>query len=412
MCDTQVLRTEAGSFFAKNSDREASEAQPVIRVDAIQGDSAQTLKTTYLEIEQVPDRHAVILSKPHWIWGAEMGVNDAGVAIGNEAVFTKTASRQPALLGMDLVRLGLERAATADAALRVITGLLERYGQGGPAGYRDKRFCYDNSFIIADAQSAWVLETADRHWVAKRVDQFAAISNQLTIRKDYELCSDSVTRRAGRQGKLDFAGYFDSWLMPFFGRSQQRRSLSMQCLAATQAQPELTRFAAHLRQHASGQEAPLSGSNADLCLHACGSIRRSQTTGSLLAELRADGPRIAVTGTSAPCLSIFRPVDFSGSWSVLTPLSQEQASPLWWRNERLHRHALFDGLMRDEIRRTREDPEAQVFKALARGEADALQDADAAVFQWHERRLQDARQAAPVKGNRYWRTLNRLDDLR
>ena len=160
MCDTQVLLNDQGTYFAKNSDREPSEPHLVQRFDAVQGDSATKLRTTYLEIDQVPDRQAVILCKPNWIWGAEMGINAAGVMIGNEAIFSREVSREPALLGMDLVRLGLERADSAEQALQVIVDLLERYGQGGAAGFRDKGFCYDNSFIIADQRQAWVLETA------------------------------------------------------------------------------------------------------------------------------------------------------------------------------------------------------------------------------------------------------------
>ena len=61
-----------------------------------------------------------------------MGANEHGVAIGNEAVFTKVPyDKGPALLGMDLLRLALERAATARQALDVITGLLVEHGQGG-----------------------------------------------------------------------------------------------------------------------------------------------------------------------------------------------------------------------------------------------------------------------------------------
>ena len=68
------------------------------------------MRATYIEIAQVPHTHAVVLAKPYWIWGAEMGVNEHGVSIGNEAVFTKAQrEKQPGLLGMDLLRLGLER---------------------------------------------------------------------------------------------------------------------------------------------------------------------------------------------------------------------------------------------------------------------------------------------------------------
>lgn len=41
------------------------------------------------------------------MWGCEMGANDQGVVIGNEAVWTKLQSNddlQKRLLGMDLVR--------------------------------------------------------------------------------------------------------------------------------------------------------------------------------------------------------------------------------------------------------------------------------------------------------------------
>ena len=51
-----------------------------------------------------------------------------------------------------------------------MTALLERQGQwgagapGGPAA----EGAYDNSYLIADAREAWVLETTGRRWVARR----------------------------------------------------------------------------------------------------------------------------------------------------------------------------------------------------------------------------------------------------
>lgn len=63
------------------------------------------LQCTYIQIPQVERTHAVILSKPAWMWGAEMGANDHGVCVGNEAVWTREAiTPGEALLGMDLVR--------------------------------------------------------------------------------------------------------------------------------------------------------------------------------------------------------------------------------------------------------------------------------------------------------------------
>ena len=64
---------------------------------------------TYIEIPQAPKTQTVILSKPAWMWGAEMGANEPGVCIGNEAVWTQLADETDLterLLGMDFVRCG------------------------------------------------------------------------------------------------------------------------------------------------------------------------------------------------------------------------------------------------------------------------------------------------------------------
>ncbi len=131
--------------------------------------AGSSVRLTYIEIPQVEHTFATLLSKPFWMWGAEMGVNEHGVAIGNEAVFTKIPYvKDGSLTGMDLLRLGLERGSTAYEALMVITGLLSTYGQGGNCGFQHKLY-YHNSFIIADPQTAWVLETAGPQWAARQV---------------------------------------------------------------------------------------------------------------------------------------------------------------------------------------------------------------------------------------------------
>ena len=73
-----------------------------------------------------------------------MGANEKGVVIGNEAVFTRMPlNKNGGLTGMDLLRLALERSATAEQALEMIAGLLSDHGQGGICGYEDKR----NNFV-------------------------------------------------------------------------------------------------------------------------------------------------------------------------------------------------------------------------------------------------------------------------
>jgi secernin len=129
-CDTLVAlgsETRSGhTLFAKNSDRPSTECQPLQLVPARRHPPGATVPCTRLDIPEVSETLAVLGSRPWWIWGFEHGVNEAGVAIGNEALHTRETPAETGLLGMDLLRLGLERGRTADDAKRVITDLLGR----------------------------------------------------------------------------------------------------------------------------------------------------------------------------------------------------------------------------------------------------------------------------------------------
>jgi secernin len=161
MCDTMAATGPATvtgrTIFAKNSDRERNEAQFLDLQPGRRYGRGAILRATYIAIPQASATYATLLSRPFWIWGAEMGVNEHGVAIGNEAVHPRLPpQRRAALIGMDLLRLGLERGASAAEAVTVITSLLEAHGQGGSCGHLGRRY-YDNSFIVADAREAFVL---------------------------------------------------------------------------------------------------------------------------------------------------------------------------------------------------------------------------------------------------------------
>lgn len=138
-----------------------------------------------------------------------MGANECGVAIGNEAVWTNDNdgdhdTKVKRLLGMDLVRLGLERGSNATEALEVITGLLEKYGQGGPCSESDPGFTYHNSFLIADPKTSWVLETSGKHWVAEEVTSGSRnISNVLTISTKIDRKSEGIEEYAKAKGLWD-----------------------------------------------------------------------------------------------------------------------------------------------------------------------------------------------------------------
>ncbi|MEC4983948.1 MAG: C69 family dipeptidase [Oscillatoria sp. PMC 1068.18] len=218
MCDTFVALpdvTQNGNLiFGKNSDRPAGELQNVVTIPSQNYPPNSQLKCTYITIPQVEKTLAVILSQPQWMWGAEMGANESGVVIGNEAVWTTQPYKNTGLLGMDLVRLGLERGKTAYQALQTIISLLDKYGQGGNCA-ENFAMNYHNSFLIADSREAWVLETAGKYWVAEKITSGTrSISNNLSIRNEGDLRHPDLLKDTFATGlcsskdKFDFAKIF------------------------------------------------------------------------------------------------------------------------------------------------------------------------------------------------------------
>ncbi|KAM9851116.1 secernin-3 isoform 2-T2 [Aulostomus maculatus] len=214
-CDTFVALPPSSKgeriIFGKNSDRPCDEVQEVVYFPARDCDAGEKVECTYIEIEQAAHTHAVILSRPAWLWGAEMGANEHQVCIGNEAVWGReSVNDEEALLGMDLVRLGLERADTAEKAVGVITDLLEKYGQGGQCLEDQCGFTYHNSFLISDRKEAWVLETSGRYWAAERVQGgHRNISNEYSIRTKIDKEHPGLREYAQMKGWWDGKSQFN-----------------------------------------------------------------------------------------------------------------------------------------------------------------------------------------------------------
>ncbi len=314
MCDTLCAIRTAGALFAKNSDRPLREIQLIEAYARRLGGTP--LRTQYLTLDD-PGAHALLGSRPDWLWGFEHGVNERRVAIGNEKVYTTgdPFAEPAALIGMDIVRLGLERGGTADEALEAMTSALERHGQGGVAD-KTSNEPYFSSFLIADPRSGWILETAGRTWVAAPVNGAAAISNRLTIRTEWTRASADVPAGAD----------WDAWrnrLAPT-GYADVRLAASRACLVTPAEALTPADLAAHLRSHGEGPWArpgdpagsvspipveanPVSGTGITVCMHVAG---YQSTTSSMIAELPADpeAPLRAWVAPASPCASIYVPV--------------------------------------------------------------------------------------------------------
>jgi secernin len=291
MCDCLValgrFTSTGATLFAKNSDRPPGERQ-IVEWQPSRWDRAP-LRVTHIDVE--PHRSATIgtwLSRPEWMWGAEHGVNAAGVAIGNETIYTTEDPRAypDALIGMDLVRLALERAATAADAVAIIGELLERYGQGG-SGHQDQDRPYWSSFLVADPGGAFVVETSGRQWASESVTDVRAISNRTTIP------AFDARHRHPRQ--------------PVESLVDPRWRASQAVLAAVPV--DRVAVEAHLRSQVVERDGRPTGNDGwTVCMHVDGV---EETTASMIAELPAGADPRAWFLVGHPCRRVYLPVSFT-----------------------------------------------------------------------------------------------------
>ena len=346
MCDTMIVNRkhtkEGYTIFGKNSDRSCNEPQYFVWIPRTKHNSS-TVQCTYISVPQVKETYAMILSKPSWIWGAEMGVNEYGVCIGNEAVYSRETNKEPALLGMDLLRLGLERATSAKEAVAVITQLLETYGQGGNGSF-DGVFHYDNSFMIADPDSTYYLETAGKYWGVKAVTGAMAISNHMMLgQPDY--CHTKAVEHAKESGypfgsRFDFAGSYCD-----LDRSNNvsgiiRHSLGQHMLElpgdAFTVQDMMNALRSHATDHIWTQ------GDTSVCKHAIGLKSESSTTNSLIVVLKPNDIEMWGTGRSMPCIAPYQPFWFGARSKQLVYEYDEQDKAMdhWIQMEFINRAML------------------------------------------------------------------------
>jgi len=354
MCDTIValgsVVKEGLTLFGKNSDREPDEAQNIRIIPHKKHSHTDIVKCTYLTIPQVSETARVLLCQPFWMFGAEMGGNEHGVVIGNEAIFTKEKPAKKGLTGMDLVRLALERSNTARQALEVIIGLLEEYDQGGNCGYRFK-LQYMNSFLIADKKEAYVLETVKKWWAWKKITDFWSISNVISLQQDYDECSEGLIKNAINKGycksqnDFNFRKCYSDRFMTWAANGIIREKRSRELLKRNNNKFTVKNFINILRDHGNNpQWTPQKGPGGTLCLHAADSLfRRTQTVCSLVASISKENNFYYTTGASNPCLSPYFPVF---SYNTKLPKEYKEGSAYydqnsyWWESEYYHRKAL------------------------------------------------------------------------
>ncbi|MCK9286754.1 MAG: carcinine hydrolase/isopenicillin-N N-acyltransferase family protein [Sphaerochaetaceae bacterium] len=306
MCDTIAFKQPGGQmFFGKNSDRHPSELQMVSISSGYQDrdrtmwpDNSNKYDTQFNTLMQIIDSfthpYMALISRPIWIWGAEMGINELGVAIGNEAVFSKGKKESTGLLGMDILRLALHNSKTAYDAALFIVRLIETYGQGGDGSYKGHLY-YDNSFLITDRDDIIVLETAGRRWVMKKMKGHASISNSYSIGTDYD-SADTFTSEAKSNFKKMHASALHAWFSKGYKRQRTTETLLAKGCVSYKDIRDILLFNR-------GTSARLDRSMQSICLDA-GFPLPSRTTASMIVEY---GPKAILAWCNPAPLPCYHP---------------------------------------------------------------------------------------------------------
>ena len=369
-CDTLVLTskiTASGqNTLCKNSDRPLGEAQPLCFYERSEG------------------KYAVLGSRPYWMDGFEMGANEKGLFIGNEAEGSRMPKEaEEGITGMAMLRIALEKAAAAREAIDVISGLLKEHGQNANAHpTMDRR--YENTFILCDPEEAWVMETAGREWAAKKVEDFAAVSNCYQITDDYDLCSEGMEQlvtenRWLRPGeKVNFAKAFTA------PADRQRNSVARMRRMQKLVTEKMTvkDMQKIFRDHFEGElNEPRFGSCygnfVTICMHALtGGIDSSQTAASMIMSYDERWKYKFLWAAGLPCLSVYIPLYWVDPEKkpMKVPdcmsLGGEKYDPesLWWTMEHLSALVSVDeeqfGMpVRESLRKLEKGFEAQAEEA-------------------------------------------------
>ncbi len=363
-CDTIVALPNSTSnnttIFGKNSDRPKLESQPLVQIPRIKNQSKYT-ECQFVKIPSTEISYAHVGSKPFWCWGYEHGFNEYQVVIGNEGLGTHIpASSSPKLIGMEIVRLALERSKNAKEAVKIITDLISTHGQGVFQNNQNVR-TYDNGYLIADPKEAYIIETAGHEWVVKKVEGTEGISNIHSIGTNWDNISDTAITTAKSlklqidSPKLNFANTFCDFDSRFDGRGEFRRLRSCTYLENLKTNINLKDIISILKDHSDGENLNIAQNFLDtktICMHYPKPDSDGNTAASLVSELYSDNSQLDIHWTSmySPCLGIFLPMFIEGKIPNVLSIGDknyDRQSP-WWAFRLLEESSRTEGILDDD----------------------------------------------------------------
>lgn len=349
---------DGNALFGKNSDRPINEAQPMKYFPAADYPAGSEVECSFIKIPQARHTYACYGSQPHVFWGFEHGVNEHGVIIGNEQVSGREApERRWGLIGMDILRLALERADTAQKAVEVIADLLETFGTGGDPQTRIRPF--NSNYIIADAREQYLFESHQRSWAVKKIEDIGYLSNCYSIQEDYTRISSDAVKEAETKGWINSGEAFNpakAWTVDdcLFGESEGFvRYARLDKLMKNRKPLTPKMMMNNLRDHYEGEVlgstifSPAAAKIPCICSHP-GGVSGCVTAASSVTVLRKDVPdELKFTywaSMAPPCCSVFRPF-YNIKWlpediQYAHALYDEKSQ--WWTFIELERYIALD----------------------------------------------------------------------
>jgi dipeptidase len=313
------------TLLGHNSIRPEGEPQSLVRVPGRPFALGETVTFRNIPLPQVRNSFAVLASRLAGEWGYRQGVNDHGVGAGTTAIFSRVECERPALSGPDLVRLVLERAATALHGVDVVTDLITRYGQGGFPGCGEGTSKYrDCALLIADPREAYLVAAAGSHWAVQEIGALRAVTNVCHVRQDWDRVSrglaDLVLERDWwpKDGsKIDFEGTVGEGGPPSAAglRRWGHATLRLEEQNGHIDGPFLRRLLSDHYEGCLDEADPFEPQQRDntLCRHAP-QTGAPETAISMIADLgSADRPTpLSWWAFGPPCQGVYFPVVFDG----------------------------------------------------------------------------------------------------
>jgi secernin len=308
------------AIFGHNAGRPEQERQRLLRAVGRSYALGEKVSTGTIELPQARTTFTVLGSQAEGMWGYHHGVNEMGVAIGCTHLRTRLGEATAGLAATDLVRLALERSAGARQAVDMLTDLLARHGQ--VAANPTQRT--DGAFLITDGREAFVLETTSKYWVLQEIREVRALSDDCTIRQDWNriapgLAAEAIERKLWPEDgtKIDFAGVVAA-PTPNGGSAAKRWARATYLLQEQNGRIDLAFVRRILADHYETDDEEESPANRTthplpICQHQ-GTAGGTKTAISLVAELdsAADGLPVAWCAFGPPCRTVYFPIFLAG----------------------------------------------------------------------------------------------------